>query len=100
MLLQDLPSRWIVPAASQPELIAIMVRRVDENVAPRNLSFGQPGEAEINKLRTDAAATIGFCNSEVIKESGATVVAAKYSTDDFILRCNGDSAKARISPQE
>lgn len=100
MFLQDFPSCWIVPAASKPELVARIVCSVDKDIAPRNCGFGQPGKAKIDKPRTDATATMGFGNGEVIKEASATVVSAENCTDNFTRRCSGNRAETGIALQE
>ena len=99
MLLQNLPSAWIVPAATQPEPIANLVFRVNEYVAAGDLCLCKLGEAVVDQTLTNASISLSLRDGQVIERPGSTVVATQYGanndTPDF---CNG--AEVRVSFQE
>jgi hypothetical protein len=85
---------------AQPELIAEVIGRVYEYIAPRNVDLGQLGKAELHQPRAKTVSPVRFGDRKVVEKSRAPVVPAQYRSDNHAGLIGRDGAETWISIQE
>nr|WP_291715841.1 hypothetical protein [Bradyrhizobium sp.] len=85
---------------AQPELIAQVIGRVYEYVAPGNIDLGQLGKAELHQPRAKTVSPVSLGDRKVVEKSRAPVVPAQYRSDNHASLIGRDGAETWISIQE
>lgn len=82
MLLQHSPCAWISPTIFEPELVTAVIVVIDENIAPWNLSFGEPGKCILHGTPAETLASVRLSDRQMIDGTSAAVMTTEYGADD------------------